>query len=149
MLMQSRTCSVPSHLAVFVLAVARCSEATGTPDIIIAWRTQSSGCRTTSTPALCNVTHPPRPPLRSSPDPSIADIMSSIIGRTALRAAPRLRATAVPRRFDSTQATAHAQDRQASKNAIKDGAKRDPELYVRDAVLAYWGWGSISPGECM
>jgi hypothetical protein len=71
--------------------------------------------------------------------------MSNIIGRTALRAAPRaaprLRTTAVPRRFDSTTSTtsraeAHAEDRQASKDAIKTGAKKDPELYVRVSMLA-------------
>jgi len=75
--------------------------------------------------------------------------MSSIIGRTAFRAAPRLRTTAIPRRFESNQATAHAEDRQASKNAIKDGAKRDPELYVRESILVIGGWGSINSGECM
>lgn len=53
--------------------------------------------------------------------------MSSLIGRAAFRAAPRLRAPAVPRRWTSTAA---AEDRQASKKAIAAGAKRDPELYV-------------------
>lgn len=59
--------------------------------------------------------------------------MSSIAARTAFRAAPRLRATAVPRRAASN--TAAAVDRQASKDALKTGAKRDPELYVSRSQL--------------
>jgi len=55
--------------------------------------------------------------------------MSSIIGRTAFRAAPRLRATQVPRRWNTS--TSGVEDRQAGKQALKAGAKRDPELYVR------------------
>ncbi|KAH7126973.1 hypothetical protein B0J11DRAFT_433136 [Dendryphion nanum] len=58
--------------------------------------------------------------------------MSSIIGRTAFRAAPRLRAAPVQRRF----ASAVADDRQASKDAIKTGAKRDPELYILLAIMS-------------
>jgi hypothetical protein len=54
--------------------------------------------------------------------------MSSIIPRTAFRAVPRLRATPMTRRWNTTNAT---DDRQASKDALKAGAKRDPELYVR------------------
>lgn len=61
--------------------------------------------------------------------------MSSIIGRTAFRAAPRVaRAPTVARRFASS-GTATAEERQASKQAIKSGAKRDPELYVRGSPL--------------
>jgi hypothetical protein len=67
--------------------------------------------------------------------------MSSIIGRTAFRAAPRLRATAVPRQWARSQSQAGTAttdtadtasgEREASKNAVKAGAKRDPELIVR------------------
>jgi hypothetical protein len=55
--------------------------------------------------------------------------MSSILGRTAFRAAPRLRPTQVPRRWNTS--TSGVEDRQAGRDAIKAGAKRDPELYVR------------------
>ncbi|PSN70371.1 hypothetical protein BS50DRAFT_632265 [Corynespora cassiicola Philippines] len=61
--------------------------------------------------------------------------MSSIIGRTAFRAAPRVaRAPTVARRFASS-GTATAEERQASKQAIKSGAKRDPELYVLMSIM--------------
>ncbi|KAF2788564.1 hypothetical protein K505DRAFT_328840 [Melanomma pulvis-pyrius CBS 109.77] len=59
--------------------------------------------------------------------------MSALIGRAAFRAAPRLRAPTVPRRWASTAA---ADDRQASKKAIAAGAKRDPELYVLMAIMS-------------
>ncbi|KAF2679483.1 hypothetical protein K458DRAFT_422288 [Lentithecium fluviatile CBS 122367] len=62
--------------------------------------------------------------------------MSSIIGRSALRAAPRLRATPIPRRWASSSSTASANERQASKDALKTGAKRDPELYVLLAIMS-------------
>jgi hypothetical protein len=52
--------------------------------------------------------------------------MSSIIARSAFRAAPRMRA--VPgRRWASASAEG---ERAAGKEALKTGAKRDPELYV-------------------
>lgn len=60
--------------------------------------------------------------------------MSSIAARSAFRAAPRLRAAAPARRWVSTASASdsgHA-ERQAGKDALKTGAKRDPELYVRD-----------------
>lgn len=54
--------------------------------------------------------------------------MSSIIARSAFRAAPRMRsATPALRRWASAAAEG---DRAASKEALKTGAKRDPELYV-------------------
>ncbi|KAK7189558.1 hypothetical protein DPSP01_001555 [Paraphaeosphaeria sporulosa] len=66
--------------------------------------------------------------------------MSSIVGRTAFRAAPRLRATQVPRRWNSTASSnasdAGKADRQAGKDALKAGAKRDPELYVLLAIMS-------------
>lgn len=65
--------------------------------------------------------HHPLPP---------APAMSSIIGRTAFRAAPRLRATNVARRWESSASDASTAERKAGKEALKAGAKRDPELYV-------------------
>jgi hypothetical protein len=55
-------------------------------------------------------------------------IMSSIIARSAFRAAPRLQPTPALRRWASAAAEG---ERQAGKDALKTGAKRDPELYVR------------------
>jgi hypothetical protein len=57
--------------------------------------------------------------------------MSSFAARSAFRAAPRLRTAAPARRWASTAASdsGHA-ERQAGKDALKTGAKRDPELYV-------------------
>lgn len=63
--------------------------------------------------------------------------MSSIAARSAFRAAPRLRAAAPARRWASNAAASdsgHA-ERQAGKDALKTGAKRDPELYVRRQLL--------------
>ncbi|KAL1613160.1 hypothetical protein SLS60_001392 [Paraconiothyrium brasiliense] len=60
--------------------------------------------------------------------------MSSIIGRTAFRAAPRLRATQVPRRWNTS--TAGEDERRSGKEALKAGAKRDPELYVLFAIMS-------------
>lgn len=54
--------------------------------------------------------------------------MSSIIGRAAFRATPRLRTSATPRRLADI---AVKDERSAGKEALKRGAKRDPELYVR------------------
>ncbi|KAH6620154.1 hypothetical protein C7974DRAFT_415382 [Boeremia exigua] len=63
--------------------------------------------------------------------------MSSIAARSAFRAAPRLRAAAPARRWASTAASdaGHA-ERQAGKDALKTGAKRDPELYVLLAIMS-------------
>lgn len=52
--------------------------------------------------------------------------MSSIIGRSAFRATRVLRA-------EASSATAANIERQAGKEAVKQGAKRDPELYVRQS----------------
>ncbi|KAF2241689.1 hypothetical protein BU26DRAFT_535126 [Trematosphaeria pertusa] len=57
--------------------------------------------------------------------------MSSTIARTAFRAAPRLRASPIPRRYAST-----VTEQEASKQALKAGAKRDPELYVLFAIMS-------------
>ena len=54
--------------------------------------------------------------------------MSSIIARSAFRAAPRVQPTPAFRRWASAAAES---ERQRSKEALKAGAKRDPELYVR------------------
>ena len=61
--------------------------------------------------------------------------MSSIAARSAFRAAPRLRAAAPARRWASTASDSGHAERQAGKDALKTGAKRDPELYVRDEHL--------------
>jgi hypothetical protein len=58
----------------------------------------------------------------------IPPTMSSIIARSAFRVAPRVvRPTPVLRRWASAAAEG---ERQAGKEALKKGAKRDPELYV-------------------
>ncbi|KAF3004139.1 hypothetical protein E8E13_005066 [Curvularia kusanoi] len=64
--------------------------------------------------------------------------MSSIAARSAFRAAPRLRAAAPARRWASNAAASdsgHA-ERQAGKDALKTGAKKDPELYVLLAIMS-------------
>lgn len=57
--------------------------------------------------------------------------MSSIVKRTAVRsafrAAPRVSVNAAPRRFAWTST---AEERRADTEAVKEGARRDPELYV-------------------
>ncbi|KAF1947242.1 hypothetical protein EJ02DRAFT_449832 [Clathrospora elynae] len=63
--------------------------------------------------------------------------MSSIIARSALRAAPRLRPTPTPTPALRRWASAAAEgERQAGKDALKTGAKRDPELYVLLAIMS-------------
>ncbi|CAG5177900.1 uncharacterized protein ALTATR162_LOCUS8434 [Alternaria atra] len=60
--------------------------------------------------------------------------MSSIIARSAFRAAPRVvRPTPAFRRWASAAAEG---ERQAGKDALKTGAKRDPELYVLFAIMS-------------
>jgi hypothetical protein len=54
--------------------------------------------------------------------------MSSIIARSAFRAAPRFSAAPAARRWASAAADG---ERESGKQALKTGAKRDPELYVR------------------
>lgn len=56
--------------------------------------------------------------------------MSPIIARSAFRAAPRMRLAAPVARRWATSAAGQS-ERDAGKEAIKSGAKRDPELYVR------------------
>lgn len=53
--------------------------------------------------------------------------MSSFVARSAFRATPRLRASPVTRRWASAAAEG---EREAGKQALQTGAKRDPELYV-------------------
>lgn len=55
--------------------------------------------------------------------------MSSFVARSAFRAAPRVRTVTVPKRYSSV--TASPEEKQKSKDALKEGAKRDPELIVR------------------
>ncbi|KAF2105680.1 hypothetical protein BDV96DRAFT_617693 [Lophiotrema nucula] len=59
--------------------------------------------------------------------------MSSIIGRTAFRATPRLRMSPTLRRFEQR---AMNDERQEGKTALQKGAKRDPELYVLFAIMS-------------
>jgi len=70
--------------------------------------------------------------LTTHPRP-IAPTMSSILARSALRAAPRLHPTPAFRRWASAAAEG---ERQAGKQALKTGAKRDPELYVLFAIMS-------------
>jgi len=58
--------------------------------------------------------------------------MSSIVARAAFRAAPRFSAPAARRRVT----TASKAEQQAGKEALKTGAKRDPELYVLMAIMS-------------
>ncbi|KAH7405787.1 hypothetical protein DE146DRAFT_423219 [Phaeosphaeria sp. MPI-PUGE-AT-0046c] len=59
--------------------------------------------------------------------------MSSIIARSAFRAAPRFQGAPGLRRWASAAAEG---EREAGKQAIKTGAKRDPELYVLLAIMS-------------
>ncbi|EUC41261.1 hypothetical protein COCMIDRAFT_8980 [Bipolaris oryzae ATCC 44560] len=61
--------------------------------------------------------------------------MSSIIARSSFRAAPRLVRPAPALRRWATSAAAEG-ERQRSKEALKKGAKRDPELYVLLAIMS-------------
>jgi hypothetical protein len=74
--------------------------------------------------------HSPSQPTQQ-PTPLTPHAMSSIVARSAFRAAPRLRATPIARRWASTAADEAQAERDAGKKALKTGAKRDPELYVR------------------
>ncbi|KAF2741357.1 hypothetical protein EJ04DRAFT_423040 [Polyplosphaeria fusca] len=58
--------------------------------------------------------------------------MSSIVGRAAFRASPRLRMRPTLRRLEATAAN---DERAQGRQAIKAGAKRDPELYVLFAIM--------------
>ncbi|CBX95016.1 hypothetical protein IAQ61_008457 [Plenodomus lingam] len=59
--------------------------------------------------------------------------MSSIIARSVFRAAPRVSRAPALRRWASA---AGEGERQAGKDALKTGAKRDPELYVLMAIMS-------------
>lgn len=81
---------------------------------------------------------PAFPPQPTSTRTHTDAAMSSIAARSAFRAAPRLRAAAPVRRWASTAASdSGSAERQAGKDALKTGAKRDPELYVRAWHLQY------------
>ncbi|KAI4806216.1 hypothetical protein E4T44_11248 [Aureobasidium sp. EXF-8845] len=56
--------------------------------------------------------------------------MSSIIGRAAFRASRPLRASGINAGAENA---ASAASREADKNALKQGARKDPELY-KDVV---------------
>jgi hypothetical protein len=64
--------------------------------------------------------------------------MSAIIGRAAFRAARPAQVRLVRPRFSSTTASAagHDADKQAGKDALTKGAKRDPELYILFAIMS-------------
>lgn len=65
--------------------------------------------------------------------------MSSIIGRAAFRAARPAQLRAIRPRFASTTTAGGAGnevDHEAGKNALKQGAKRDPELYILFAIMS-------------
>lgn len=65
--------------------------------------------------------------------------MSSIIGRAAFSAARPAQLRAIRPRFSSTTAAGGAGnevDQKAGKDALKQGAKRDPELYILFAIMS-------------
>lgn len=76
--------------------------------------------------------------------------MSSIIARSAFRAAPRLHPSPALRRWASASSAAGEGEREAGKQALKAGAKRDPELYVCRRSIGYCTWndGLISLYRC-
>lgn len=93
-----------------------------------AWR--PFGCNSTSyhwpapTSSIPHHRTPYRPPRTRL---LLTPAMSSIIARSAFRAAPRFQAAPGLRRWASAAAEG---EREAGKQAIKTGAKKDPELYV-------------------
>jgi hypothetical protein len=58
--------------------------------------------------------------------------MASIIGRAAFRATRPLRSSGINA---GSENAASAASREADKNALKQGARKDPELYVRRRCL--------------
>ena len=60
--------------------------------------------------------------------------MASIIGRAAFRATRPLRASGIN---SGAENAASAASREADKNALKQGARKDPELYVRRQYLRF------------
>ena len=73
----------------------------------------------------------------------IQHTMASIIGRAAFRATRPLRASGVN---SGAENAASAASREADKNALKQGARKDPELYVRRQLPAFF---SQTPGETL
>lgn len=65
-------------------------------------------------------------PLQLTPHTPLT--MASIIGRAAFRATRPLRASGIN---SGAENAASAASREADKNALKQGARKDPELYVR------------------
>lgn len=64
--------------------------------------------------------------------------MSAIIGRAAFRTARPAQFRPIRPRFSSTTAApaGNEADQKAGKEALKQGAKRDPELYVLFAIMS-------------
>jgi len=58
--------------------------------------------------------------------------MSSIIGRAAFRATRPLRTTGATIK---SSAAAVTEEREAGKKSLQQGARKDPELYVRRRIL--------------
>ena len=73
----------------------------------------------------------------------LSHTMASIIGRAAFRATRPLRASGVN---SGAENAASAASREADKNALKQGARKDPELYVRRQLPAFF---SQTPGETL
>lgn len=77
-----------------------------------------------------------KPFLSTSPPLDYADnspthiAMYSSVGRTALRASRRQFTQATRRTYAVEAQTGHPEDRAAGTQALKKGAKRDPELMV-------------------
>ncbi|KAI4845762.1 hypothetical protein E4T45_07553 [Aureobasidium sp. EXF-8846] len=59
--------------------------------------------------------------------------MSSIIGRAAFRASRPLRASGINAGAENA---ASAASREADKNALKQGARKDPELYILLTIMS-------------
>ncbi|KAI5249360.1 hypothetical protein E4T47_00286 [Aureobasidium subglaciale] len=59
--------------------------------------------------------------------------MASIIGRSAFRATRSLRASGINAGSDTA---ASAAEREAGKNALKQGARKDPELYILLTIMS-------------
>jgi hypothetical protein len=77
----------------------------------------------------------PIPAIGTSPlqlTPHTPFTLASIIGRAAFRATRPLRASGIN---SGAENAASAASREADKNALKQGARKDPELYVRRHCL--------------
>jgi hypothetical protein len=108
-----------------MLSVARLASDAGP---VQAWRAFAAEFRHRTT-GCSDVKHPAPSTTPPAIDTRLSETgtMSSIIARSAFRAAPRLRASPVTRRWASAAAEG---EREAGKQALQTGAKRDPELYV-------------------